>query len=62
MTDSTITEATPEQGQELFDRRARELLGISGREFLDAWDEGAFAGDDRLAVMKMAMLLPFGRE
>jgi hypothetical protein len=49
----------------LFDRRARELMGMSGEEFLRRWDAGEFnaiADDpDRPEVMLLATLIPFGR-
>jgi hypothetical protein len=54
-----------EESHEYFDRQARRLLGISGEEFLRRYDAGEFAAlkNDReqRAVMKLAMLAPFGR-
>jgi hypothetical protein len=57
----TIEEATADDGRQLFDARAKDLLGISGDDFIDGWDRGEFRADDRLEVMKLAMLLPFAR-
>ena len=48
-----------------FDRQAQRLLGISGEEFLRRFDAGEYDApkDDRelRAVMKLALLEPFGR-
>jgi hypothetical protein len=33
----------PEDGARMFDEAARELLGISGQEFLRRWDSGEYA-------------------
>jgi hypothetical protein len=53
------------ESREHFDRQAQRLLGISGEEFLRRYDAGEYASpkDDRelRAVMKLAMLEPFGR-
>jgi len=55
-----------EESRELFDRDARRYLGVSGDEFLRAWDAGEYGDpDDRSknppGVMRLAMLLPFVR-
>jgi hypothetical protein len=51
-----------EEARELLDRQARRHLGMSGEEFVAAWFAGHFADDpDRPEVMRVAMLLPFGR-
>lgn len=54
-----------EESQALFDERARQLLGISGAEFLRRWDAGeydAIADDpEHPEIMRLAMLIPFGR-
>jgi len=50
---------TEEEGRALFDRVARECLGMSGEEFLRRWDAGEFAGDDRDEVIHLFMLMPF---
>lgn len=52
---------TPEQGREMFDRQARLRLGMSGEEFIRAWDAGEFGGRDDSDLMGLAMLLPFAR-
>lgn len=54
-------ELTREQGLELFDRRARKLLGISGEEFLRRWDSGDFMDSDDPKVSSLAVLIPFAR-
>ena len=45
-----------------FDRQARLHLHMSGPDFIKKWDRGQFNGkSDTPAVMRIAMLLPFGR-
>jgi hypothetical protein len=43
----------------LFDQEAQRYLGISGEEFIRKWKVGDYANDDRSAVIRVAMLLPF---
>lgn len=52
---------TPEQGRELFDRQARRRLGMSGEEFIRAWDAGEFGERDDSDLMGLVMMLPFAR-
>lgn len=52
---------TPEQGREVFDRQARQHLGMSGEEFIRAWDAGEFGERDDSDLMGVAMLLPLVR-
>ncbi len=52
---------TPEQGRELFDRQARLRLGMSGDEFIRAWDAGEFGDRDDSDLMGLVMMLPFAR-
>ena len=50
---------TEEEAAALFDREARRRLGMSGAEFIAAWESGQFDDDpDQPAVMYLAMLLP----
>lgn len=57
-----VHEASAEEGAALFDKTARRLLGISGEEFLARWDRGEYEHEDeRVAVTKVAMLIPFAR-
>lgn len=50
------------EGVELFDAAARRHLGMSGSEFLAAWDRGDFAGEpERIEAMSVAMLIPLVR-
>ena len=61
-TTASIEALDRDEGLELLDRQARELLGMSGEEFVCAWDSGTFAKDpERPEVMRVAMLLPFAR-
>ena len=47
----------------IFESAAKQYLGMSGDEFLKAWDSGAFGSDpdSRRGVMDVAILLPFVR-
>jgi hypothetical protein len=56
-----VREATPAEGRELFDSRARALLGISGEEFLQRWDNGDYQETDDPNVSALAVLMPFAR-
>lgn len=43
-------------------REAQSRLHMSGKEFIERWDAGKFNGKtDSPAVIRVAMLLPFGR-
>ncbi len=58
----TINEVSAEEGRAIFDQAARRYLGMSGEEFIKAWNAGKFDDDpDRPEVMRVAMLLPFAR-
>ncbi len=55
-------ELSRDEGRALFDRQARYHLGISGDEFIRAWNAGEFDDDpDRPEVMEVVMLLPFAK-
>ncbi len=54
-------ELSRDEGRALFDRQARYHLGISGDEFIRAWNAGEFDDPDRPEVMEVVMLLPFAR-
>jgi hypothetical protein len=60
-----IVQVTAEEGRELFDRKARETLGISGEEFLRRWDAGEYrpVPDTREGrkIGRLVMMLPFAR-
>jgi hypothetical protein len=56
-----VVEATREEGQAMLDRAAREVLGISGDEFLAKWDAGEYEDSDDPAITRVAMLIPFAR-
>jgi hypothetical protein len=58
---SPIRERTFEEGRELLDRQARLRLGMSGEQFLRAWDGGEFGDRDDSDLMGVAMMLPFVR-
>jgi hypothetical protein len=54
-------EATPEEGRAMLDRAAREVLNISGEEFLARYDAGEYEDSDDPAITRVAMLIPFAR-
>ncbi len=51
---------TPEEAKAYFDAEAHRRLGMSGDEFVRAWEAGEFDDDpDRPAVIALEMMLPF---
>jgi len=56
-----VVEATREEGKEMLDSAAREVLNISGDEFLARWDAGEFQDSDDPAITRVVMLIPFAR-
>lgn len=60
-----VQHATPEEGMALFDAQARQLLNISGEEFLRRWDAGEYRdiadAPGHRHIMRLAMLIPFAR-
>lgn len=56
-----VRELTREEGRELFDRTARQYMGMSGEEFLRAWDAGEIKNPDRPEVMRVVFAIPFAR-
>ena len=59
-----VEEIGLEEGRALFDRAARELVGMSGPRFLDKWDRGDYQGEDLDAhsgLVELVMLIPLGR-
>ncbi len=57
-----VEELDRDGGRVLLDEAARHYLRVSGEEFMRAWDAGEYDSDpDRPEVMRVAMLLPFGR-
>lgn len=51
---------TDEEAYEIFERRCRERLGLTGEEFLRRWDAGELDVDDD-DVIAVSMLLPLAR-
>lgn len=50
---------TPGESWQLFDQEAQRELGMSGLAFMAAWQNGEFfAAEERLDVMRVAMLMP----
>jgi hypothetical protein len=63
-----ITILTPEEAREQFDARARELMGISGEEFLRRLDAGEYdeiydktSHPHGMDVVELEMMRPFAR-
>lgn len=57
-----VRELDESGAREVLDRQARRYLGMSGEDFISAWDAGRFRDDsDRPEVVRVAMLLPLGR-
>jgi hypothetical protein len=63
--DGQVQYLSREEGRALFDRQARELMNMSGEEFLRRYDAGEFDDilddSDHPHLMHLAMLIPFGR-
>lgn len=59
---SAIQEMTALEFDAVFDRAARKLLGISGKEFISRWNSGDFGSDpdNTPGVMEVAALMPLG--
>jgi hypothetical protein len=47
-----------EEGKQLVDRQARKYLKMSGEDFARQYREGRIEDPDRLAVSRVAILLP----
>jgi hypothetical protein len=59
---TSIRFLTPEEAWASFDRAARRYLGISGEEFIAAWEAGRFDDDpDRPELIRVSLLRPVGR-
>ncbi|HCU91821.1 MAG TPA: hypothetical protein DHU96_03430 [Actinobacteria bacterium] len=56
-----VAEATPEEGKAMLDHAAREVLNITGEDFLARWDAGEYEDSDDPAITRVAMLIPFAR-
>ncbi len=57
---------SPEEGLAFFDEVSRNLLGISGDEFLRRWDASEYRdlpdAPESSDVAYMAMMMPFARQ
>lgn len=58
---TNVQELDAEEGRSLLDRQARRYLDMSGDEFARAWEAGEFADREDTALVRVAILLPFGR-
>ena len=54
-----------DESHQLFDRETRRLMNMSGEELIRKYDAGEFDaemdGPNHRALVKLVMLLPFGR-
>jgi hypothetical protein len=58
----TVKELTVEEGREMFDRSARDALGISGDEFLRRYDANDIPAEwPHDKVCWLSVIVPFGR-
>jgi hypothetical protein len=61
-TNGYVRELSRDEGRELFDRKARQYLGVSGDDFIRGLEAGEYGDpDERPEVMRLIMLLPFAR-
>jgi len=61
--EDTSAPFTAEESRQLFDATARQYVGMSGDDFLRAWDNGEFADSDaRDRAMRVAILIPMIRK
>lgn len=54
----TVERLSREEGKQLVDRQARKYLKMSGEDFVRQYREGRIKDPDRLAVSRVAILLP----
>ena len=54
----TVERLTREQGKQLIDRQARKYLKMSGEQFVRDYRAGTIKDPHRLAVSRVAILLP----
>jgi hypothetical protein len=54
----TVERLSREEGKQLVDRQARKYLKMSGEDFARQYREGRINDPDRLAVSRVAILLP----
>jgi hypothetical protein len=57
---STVVEIDHSEGYKLLDKAARSKLGMTGEEFLQAYDRGDLDRSE-LAVLEVEILIPFAR-
>lgn len=52
---------TAERAVERMDKVAERALGISGADFLAAWDAGVYLATDTAEIAELSALIPFVR-
>jgi hypothetical protein len=56
----SVQELNAQEGRDLLDRQARRYLGMSGEDFVRAWERGELDPDRDQHVARVSMLIPFG--
>ena len=59
--DIRVIELTREEGMAMFDRQARERLGMSGEEFLRRYDADEIEDTTSSDFMRVWMMIPLAR-
>jgi hypothetical protein len=61
-----IVYVSAEEGRQMFDEAARELVGMSGEEFIRRWEAGEFESipDDleHRNYIELALMIPLARQ
>ncbi len=61
-----MIEVTPEEGRRLFDDAARQVMGMSGEEFIRRWEAGEYWGiadaDGHRHIGDLISIIPFARQ
>jgi hypothetical protein len=52
-----IVELTDEEARRIFDERSRELVGMSGEEFLRKWDAGEIEDPDQSHIVRLVLMI-----
>lgn len=58
---ATVEEATVDEGRQMVDAMAKDLLAIDRVEFLRRLDSGAYDDSEDENVLRLVMLAPFAR-
>lgn len=61
VTEESIQELDQHEGFVLLDGQTRKHLGIGAEEFLAKWDAGELDDSDDPDIVRISLLIPFGR-